>query len=300
MCYTFNPRMKFSNLTQRLRMALVEDGAFSDITTRQIPRLNQLVVTARIVARKRGVFCGGVVIRPIMSLFRSSFRIVSLKKEGSTVKPGDAAAVIRAKASVVLSAERLLLNFITHLSGVATITKQYVSAVKGTKAVILDTRKTTPLWRDLERHAVTCGGGENHRSSLSDAVLVKDNHMDLLGRLKVAPQTIYGLEALPGSRRKKTKFLAMEARDYREVWEGIKARAGIILLDNMSVEKVKGSIVFVKAARTALKAGTPLIEVSGGLTPAKARQMAKLGVDRISVGALTHSAPALDFAMEVH
>jgi nicotinate-nucleotide pyrophosphorylase (carboxylating) len=283
------------SLPARFRSALLEDGAFSDATTAALG-LSRAPVIARFLCKGRGVFAGGAVIAPILKLVDRSARVRLRVKDGADVRPGLVLAEIRAREAGLLAAERLILNLLCHLSGVATLTRRYVRAVRGTPAAILDTRKTTPLWRDLEKAAVVAGGGQNHRFSLADAVLVKDNHWRLLDARKLSPAAVYG----PGSRaRRGMKFLAIEATDRRQVWEAIKARADIILLDNMPADRIKESVIFIRAARVATGTTAPLIEVSGGITPDKARRLARLGIDRISVGALTHSAPALDISLEV-
>jgi nicotinate-nucleotide pyrophosphorylase (carboxylating) len=200
---------------------------------------------------------------------------------------------ITAPLSAILAGERTFLNLACHLSGVATLTHRYVQAVKGSGAKILDTRKTTPLWRDLEKYAVTCGGGYNHRNALSDAILVKDNHVEAVRASGGALIDFYGKKQL-ASVRKKLKFVEIEAKTLPEVMEAVACQPDVILLDNMSLARLKKSIVLIK--KTSRKI---LIEVSGGITLQKAKRLARLGVDRISVGALTHSAPVLDISLEV-
>ncbi|MBV9080502.1 MAG: nicotinate-nucleotide diphosphorylase (carboxylating), partial [Elusimicrobia bacterium] len=188
---------------------------------------------------------------------------------------------------------------ICHLSGIATLTSAFAGAVRGTGAKILDTRKTTPLWRDVEKRAVRCGGGENHRFSLSDAVLVKDNHWQAAAKSGRSISELYGPGSTVRRSKKRPAFVAIEATTHAQVWEAIKARADIILLDNMPLNRLKESLVLIRAARRALGTEKPWVEVSGGIDVRRAAELARLGVDRISVGALTHSAPALDISLEV-
>jgi nicotinate-nucleotide pyrophosphorylase (carboxylating) len=291
--------MRFTKLSTRLRDALIEDAAFSDATTHQIPSLRSDVLTANLVAKADGILCGGFLISQVFSQLDPRARVRILKQDGASVKSGQVVARIRAKGAALLAGERVMLNLVTHLSGIATLTRRYANAVKNSSAKIFDTRKTTLLWRDLEKYAVRCGGGENHRFSLEDAILVKDNHNDYLRNKKISPVSLFSKNQLGKKTLGRLKFVAMEARDYREVWNGIKAGADIILLDNMPLNRLKGSMIFIKAARKAMGTATPLVEVSGGVTPEKARRFAALGVDRISVGAITHSAPALDLSLEV-
>lgn len=279
----------------RLMEALKEDGAFRDITTAAIPGVRR-VISAHLIAKGDGVFCGSFLILPLLRILdrRATVRVARL--DGSLIKKGTILVRFRAAETAILAAERVMLNLLCRMSGIATLTRRYVTAVDRTSAMILDTRKTTPLWRDLERTAVRCGGGISHRFSLSDAVLVKDNHWKLLEDRGLTAAAVYG----PKSHvRRKASFVAIEAVDRRQIWEAIKARADIILLDNMPENQIKEAVVMIKAARKAFGTAEPLIEVSGGVTPETAGRLARLGIDRISVGALTHSAPALDISLEV-
>lgn len=289
--------MKFKQLPQRLKAALEEDRARFDITTRSIPGSQNITAQARFLAKKDGVFCGGALISPLFKLLSPTCAVSKLVKDGTRVRAGQTLGIVRGPMGALLSGERTALNFICHLSGIATLTRRYADAVKGTSAAILETRKTTPLWRDLEKYAVKCGGGTNHRFSLEDAVLVKDNHIAIAKKKGLSLESIYG-EGAPVRRRKNVGFVAIEADTYADVWNAIKLKPDIILLDNMPLNRLKGSIVFIKAAREALGNGKPLIEVSGGVTIQEAKTYAKLGIDRISVGALTHSAPVLDISLE--
>ncbi len=287
--------MKFPSLKVRLRQALLEDQAFADVTSRQLPGFKNQRVQAKVISKERGIFCGGFLIKPLFRLLDPAVRVRILKSDGSRLRRGEVVATLRGKTGAILGGERVFLNLACHLSGIATLTRAYVDAVRATPAFILDTRKTAPLWRDLEKYAVRCGGGFNHRLSLEDAVLVKDNHLRFLRSRNISPAEVFERSRF----KEKLKFVEMEAETYRDVWEAIKAKADIILLDNMPLNRLKGSLVFIKAARAALSLPTPLVEVSGGVTLKKARLYARLGVDRISVGALTHSAPALDLSLEV-
>ncbi len=287
-----------SSLPSRIEASLREDGAFHDITTAALPGIRSQRLTATLVAHQAGVLSGVDVIASVFKRLDPHARISILKKNGSRLRVSDRVARIHGKTTAaVLGGERVMLNLVTHLSGVATLTRRFVDAIKTKNVAIMDTRKTTPLWRDLERAAVKDGGGENHRFNLSDAILVKDNHLAYLAKKGIRVHQIYGMDS--SSRRLGRKTIAIEAKTIPEVWEAIKARPDIILLDNMAPDQLKGSILFIKAARRGLQSLTPYIEVSGGVTLEKAAQLATLGVDRISVGALTHSAPSLDMSLEV-
>jgi len=275
--------MNFPSISTRLRAALREDGAFNDVTTRLLGSRARKSVRAEIVAKQQGVFCGSFLLKPLFQQLGSPVRTKILVKDGQAVRPAMRVATIIGPAQTVLAGERVFLNLAGHLSGVATLTRQFVQAVRGTNAKIVDTRKTMPLWRDLEKFAVKCGGGTNHRFSLADAILWKDNHWQLLnGQLK------------PPKKRGKLKFIEIEAASLPQVHAALMAQADIVLLDNMPVKLLKESIQLIRTAKR-----RPSIEVSGGVGLKNVRQIAQLGVDRISVGAITHSAPSLDISLEV-
>ena len=285
--------MNSLSLKSRLKQALSEDQAFRDITTKSIPHSSRAKLNFKLIAKEKGFFCGAFLLKPVFSLLDRRVRIRIKKKDGRSVRRGEILAEISGRAVSLLAGERLYLNLSSRLSGITTLTRKYVERLKGSALSVFDTRKTTPLWRDLEKFAVRCGGGVNHRSSLAEAILIKDNHLRLIRGLKMTLTQIYG------ERRKGVKFLEVEAQSYRDVWDALKIRADVIMLDNMPLDKIKGSIVFIKAARKALNSKKPFIEVSGGMTLKKAKALSKLGIDRVSIGALTHSAPALDLSMEV-
>ncbi len=291
--------MQFQSLSQRLRLALKEDAVSSDLTTLAIPKVRSSKLKAIVLAKAKGVLSGAFLAPLVFKQLDKKARVRLLKKDGTTVRPGDRVAIISCSAPALLGGERTFLNLLCHLSGVATSTRKFVDSVKGTKAAIVDTRKTTPLWRDLEKQAVIAGGGENHRFSLGDAVLVKDNHHQLLRKGGPRAREVYGAGSPLRRKKGRVGFVAIEAATLPQVWEAIKARPDIILLDNMPINRIKASIVFIKAAREALSSDKPLIEISGGVTLQNSKQYALLGVDRISIGAMTHSAPALDFSLEV-
>jgi nicotinate-nucleotide pyrophosphorylase (carboxylating) len=207
--------------------------------------------------------------------------------DGQRVAAGDALLEIEGPARALLGAERVALNFIQRLSGVATLTSQYVEAVKGTRAHILDTRKTTPGWRRLEKYAVTCGGGRNHRIGLYDMVLIKDNHLVALQQARPNP-------IAAAVQRARAKYPALkvevEADTLEQVDEALAAGADRILLDNMSLVQLQLAVARCQ--------GRVETEASGGVTLASVRAIAETGVDFISVGALTHSAPAVDIGLD--
>lgn len=270
-------------LHNRVREALVEDGAFNDITTIATVRSDRRA-RARLVARQAGVVAG---VPLALETFRqldpkSGMRVDA--EDGTRVKKGDVIVYLTGHARGMLSAERVALNFMQRLSGVATLTARYVEAVRGTSATILDTRKTTPGWRSLEKYAVRAGGGVNHRLDLSSSVLIKDNHLVAVdGSVTIAVQR--AREIAPPQ-----ATLEVECDSVEQVAQAVVAGAHIILLDNMPPDLMRQCV--------ALVAGRAKLEASGGITLDTVRAVAETGVDFISIGALTHSAPAMNMALD--
>jgi nicotinate-nucleotide pyrophosphorylase (carboxylating) len=266
-----------------VRAALEEDHAFEDVTTLATVS-EEARATARMVARAPGVIAGLPLAVVAFRLLEPSVKVQVVAWDGSRVARGDAVLELEGPARALLSAERIALNFVQRLSGVATLTARYVDAVRGTRAQILDTRKTTPTLRALEKYAVRCGGGVNHRMDLASAVLIKDNHLAAVNG-DIA-------EAVRRSRSHAPEGICVEVEcdDAAQVEAAAEAGADVILLDNMTPDEMRGCVEIV--------AGRALTEASGGITLAAARAVAEAGVDRISVGALTHSAPALDVALD--
>jgi nicotinate-nucleotide pyrophosphorylase (carboxylating) len=269
-------------------MALREDVGPGDATSiATIPR--DLPGTGRIFAKQAGVLCGLDVAREVFRLTDPRIRLTAVARDGAALRPGDDIARVAGPLRSILTGERLALNFLQQLSGVATLTRRYVEALRtaGSAIEVVDTRKTTPLWRELERHAVRVGGGHNHRFALYDMYLIKNNHADAAGGVGEALRRV----ARHNARRRKPLLVAVEARDLDEVRAILQEGADLILLDNMAPEAV------VKAAR--LIGRRAKTEITGGVTLERIERLAGLAVDRVSVGALTHSAPALDIALHV-
>jgi nicotinate-nucleotide pyrophosphorylase (carboxylating) len=275
--------LKPEPLEDLVRGALQEDAAFNDLTTIATV-LSDRRSRATLVAREGGVVCG-------LPLALEAFRLLDTKatfriehEDGARVKSGEPLMFVTGHARGILSAERVALNYMQRLSGIATITARYVDAVKGTNAKILDTRKTTPGWRALEKYAVRAGGGTNHRMDLSTGVLIKDNHLAALdGDVAKAVSRARGI-APTGVK------IEVECDRIEQVERAANAGADIILLDNMPPA--------VMAECVKLVAGRAILEASGGVTLGTVRAIAEAGVDWISVGALTHSAPSLDLGLD--
>ena len=266
-----------------VRAALEEDHAFEDVTTlATVPEDSRAL--ARLVARTEGVIAGLPLAVMAFHLLDERVKVRVLAWDGSRVARGDVALELQGPSRALLSAERVALNFVQRLSGIATLTARYADAVRGTRAQILDTRKTTPTFRSLEKYAVRCGGGVNHRMDLSSAVLIKDNHLAAVGG-DVAVAVRRSRELAPAG-----ICVEVECDDTAQVAAAAAAGADIILLDNMTPAEMRECVELV--------AGRALTEASGRISLAAARAVAEAGVDRISVGALTHSAPALDVALD--
>ncbi|GAC1355983.1 MAG: carboxylating nicotinate-nucleotide diphosphorylase [Ktedonobacteraceae bacterium] len=277
----------FKQYQDLIMRALEEDGAYADITTLStVPEDRQAQAT--LITRQAGVIAGLAIA---LETFRSLDERVStevLVQDGAPVRPNNVLARLRGSARSILSAERVALNFVGRLSGIATITAQCVRAVEGTQARILDTRKTTPGLRGLEKMAVLLGGGHNHRFGLSDGVLIKDNHIKAAGGIT---------EAIAGARRTAHHLLKVEVEceTLVEVEEAIAARADVVLLDNMSTEMMHSAVMLLRRQGPHI-----LIEASGniGTNMTRLAEVAATGVDFISLGAITHSAPNFDVSLE--
>lgn len=266
-----------------IKEALKEDIGTGDITSDLL--ITDKNVKAVLLAKADGVFCGQYVASQIFNAYR--IKNTFMVKDGQRIRQGQVLARFSGKARNILKTERTLLNFLQRLSGIATLTSEFTQAVKPYKAMILDTRKTTPGLRLLEKYAVACGGGVNHRIGLHDMILVKDNHLKLVDS--------WGLIVDRLKKKPKNIKVEIEADTLAQVKEILKAHiADIILLDNMSVPTLKKAIKYIR--KTGSKT---LIEISGGVALKNVKSYARLGVDRISIGALTHSAKALDISLEI-
>lgn len=262
--------------------ALAEDVGPGDVTT-EATVASGAQCRAEIVAREGGVIAGLEVARATFAALDREVAFEALVAEGAQVEAGAAVARLTGPARAVLAGERTALNFLQRMSGIASLTRRYVDAVQGTKARICDTRKTAPGLRALDKYAVRAGGGHNHRFGLFDGLLIKDNHIRAAGGIESAVR-------LARSSAHHVLRVEVEAQTRSEVEEALSAGADVIMLDNMSPDEVARAVGFI--------AGRCEVEVSGGVTLETVRALAECGVDYISIGALTHSAPALDLALE--
>ena len=251
---------------------------------------------ANVVARSAGVIAGLPAVELVFAQLSKEFRIKRLVQDGALVDANTVVATVAGPMNLLLSGERTALNFLQHLSGIATLTHRYVDAIAGLPAKILDTRKTIPGWRLLAKYAVRQGGGHNHRVGLYDGVLIKDNHLAFaLSRFRQSiPLIIQNARKQPRiSKLAETLPIAIEVDTLEQCEDALAGRPDIVLLDNMSAEMMREAV-----ERRNLMARGVLLEASGGVNLQTVRAIAETGVDRISIGALTHSAPALDIALD--
>ena len=277
--------MKKSYLDKMIKAALAEDIGSGDITTNSLMPLTAQA-EARLIFKSEGIVCGLNVAEVVFKTFNKKVSFKKLVSEGSRVKKGTAVAVIKGPARAILTAERVAINFLTHLSSIATKTRAFVDAIRPYKSVILDTRKTTPLWRPLERYAVKIGGAVNHRFDLSQMAMIKDNHRSMIakGCLKQAVEII---------KSKTAKEVVLEVDTFDELKDALASRAEVILLDNMTPAQVRRAVVLRNKINPKI-----LLEASGGIRLDRVRDYAKTGVERISVGTLTSVIGAIDISLD--
>lgn len=273
-------------LATLVRTALDEDVGEGDRTTEwTVPA--ERTVTARIIARAEGVIAGTEAVLETFRTLDPRVRVDLVARDGDGVHVNDLVATLAGPARAILTGERVALNFLQHLSGIATLTRRYVAAIEGTGARILDTRKTTPGMRMAEKRAVVAGGGENHRSGLFDMVLIKENHVRAAGGIAAAVDRVR-------ARNDVGLAVEVETTNLDEVRQALEAGVDRILLDNMPHPMLRRAVELVRSAPARVET-----EASGGITLETIRPIAETGVDFISVGALTHSAPALDLSLLV-
>ncbi|MBO8164906.1 MAG: carboxylating nicotinate-nucleotide diphosphorylase [Brevibacillus sp.] len=271
-------------LKRKLEEWIQEDIGFGDITTNStIPAEEQ--GTGIIYTKETGVIAGLDVAEQVFTLIDPSLQFFRRTEDGASVEKGTVIAEVTGSVRSILSGERLALNLMQRMSGIATCTRQYVQAVAGTKARVVDTRKTTPGLRMLEKYAVRVGGGHNHRYALYDAVMIKDNHIKGAGGIRQAVQAARA--AIPH-----TMKIEVEAESLDQVQEALAAGADIIMLDNMSLDEMREAVALID--------GRAIVEASGGVTLETIGAIAQTGVDVISVGVLTHSVRALDISLDLN
>jgi nicotinate-nucleotide pyrophosphorylase (carboxylating) len=262
---------------------LNEDVGSGDITTENIiPQ--QAKTVGLIQAKQRGIVAGINVAGLVFTTLAPDIEFTPMVEDGDEVEPHTVLAKIEGDAHVILTGERLALNLLQHMSGIATLTSSYARLAEGTKAHVVDTRKTLPGLRMLEKYAIRVGGGRNHRMGLYDAVMIKDNHIKVAGGIKEA-------DRMTRNEISHTVKIEVETETLDQVKEALEAGADIIMLDNMSIEMIEEAV--------ALIGGRAIVEASGGVTKERLPAIAKAGVDIISIGALTNSAPILDISLDI-
>ncbi|AIS52672.1 nicotinate-nucleotide pyrophosphorylase [Thermoanaerobacter kivui] len=274
--------LNFIAIDRLIKEALLEDMPYGDITTDLlIP--DESVSDAILKVKEDGILCGIDVAKRVFFLLDENIRFEKLKKDGDRIKKGEIIAKIQGNSRAILKGERLALNLIQRMSGIATMTNKYAEKIKNYKAVVTETRKTMPLLRMLDKYAVFIGGGKNHRYSLSDAVLIKDNHIKAVGSIK---------EAIASAKKSipHTMKVEVEVRNIDEFKEALEAGADIIMLDHFTIDQLKEAVLLAE--------GRVLIEASGNVTLENIEEIAKTGVDIISVGAITHSVESLDISLD--
>jgi nicotinate-nucleotide pyrophosphorylase (carboxylating) len=279
--------LSFSDVKLRIREALAEDLGSKKLDATSfalVPKSEK--ATAHLVAREKGILAGGSVAAEVFRQVDSALKVVQKKKDGSVIKPGDIVLSISGSARAMLVAERTALNFIQRMTGIATMTRRYVEEANNPDVLILDTRKTTPTLRTFEKYAVVCGGGTNHRYGLFDRVLIKDNHLAHWTR---EGRTLAG--SITESRKKYPNLLIeVEVDTVEQLKKVLVAKPDWVLLDNMPPSKLRKCVN--------LCTGICKTEASGGVNLKTIREIAKTGVNAVSVGALTHSAPSADLALD--
>ena len=273
-------------LKEFLKKAIEEDIGSGDITTEFCIPISQYSV-AYIIAKEEGIIAGMPFVIELYALIDKSLKIEIFKQEGIILKKGDIIATIKGRTKSILMGERIGLNLIQRLSGIATLTKKFVDAVKDTKVKILDTRKTTPNMRMFEKYAVRIGGGFNHRFGLYDGILIKDNHIKAVGSIKEAVERV----KKAGTRMLK---IEVEVENLQQLKEALYVGVDMIMLDNMPLSMLKEAVKITKQYDPSVK-----LEASGGINLQNIKDIAETGVDFISIGSITHSAKAIDISMEI-
>lgn len=287
--------MNHTELTRLIDLWLCEDKIKNDITS-EFTISQKSKSHAVIISREDGILCGSKIARKVFLRIDKEIKINFTCKDSEKINKGKVICKIYGSTKSILAGERTALNIISHLSGIATITSKFVQEVDGTKCKVLDTRKTTPGLRMLEKYAVGCGGGTNHRNSLSDMILIKDNHIKAAGSITKAINKVrFCLDSklyVKSKDKKKNMLIEVETSNVKEVIEAVKCKADIIMLDNMTIEKASEALKHIPKGI--------LSEISGNINLANIREYALLGIDRISVGSqLTLAARSLDISMKI-
>ncbi|MBP5596856.1 MAG: carboxylating nicotinate-nucleotide diphosphorylase [Pseudobutyrivibrio sp.] len=270
------------NADELIRMALKEDISSEDVSTNSVMPSDQ-AGEVDLICKEDGIICGMDVYERVFKILDENTIVEKYVNDGDAVKKGELMAKVKGDIRVLLSGERVALNYLQRMSGIATYTNQVASLLKGSKTVLLDTRKTTPNMRIFEKYAVKCGGGQNHRYNLSDGILLKDNHIGAAGSITKAIEMAKAYAPF-------VRKIEIETETLEQVKEAVEAGADIIMLDNMDVETMKKAVEIID--------GRAKTECSGNVTKENIKNIIDSGVDYVSSGALTHSAPILDISMK--
>ncbi len=284
------PRFPQEDAERLLEIAISEDVGSGDVTTRSLA-LGDSSAEGWMLCKESGVLAGAPIADAVFRKLDAKAELDWKANEGADIREGDEILVVRASIGALLAGERIALNFLQRLSGIATTTREYAKRIEGTRAAVLDTRKTTPGWRTLEKYAVAIGGGTNHRVGLFDQALFKENHLELARR---AEEPL--AEVVARARAATDRPVEIEVRDLEEAKQAHEAGGEILMLDNMSVDAMREAVAYFSSLPADRR---PALEASGGITLETIRAVAETGVDRISCGALTHSPRALDLAMYI-
>jgi len=269
-------------IEEHVKKALEEDIGFGDITSEYLADTS--IINCTLTTREDGIFCGKDVFEKVFKILSFDITIAFYKKDGDEIKKGDKIALIQGPAKYILMGERVALNYVQRMSGIATETNKYQKALTGYKAKIADTRKTTPLFRAFEKYSVKVGGGSLHRFNLSDCAMIKDNHIKYAGGIKEAVERLR--QHLSHAHK-----IEIECDTYEQVKEAIETKADIIMLDNMDYDTMKKSVDLIN--------GRAVTEASGGVNIEKLQEIAKTGVDIISTSAIVAKAPTLDLGLDM-
>jgi len=300
---TFSPRQLADAALPVIQLAVHEDVPDVKMVDARMIIERKLTGTATIYANDEGILAGGWLVMQIAPFYSKSLEVEVLQRDGSEIRAGQAVATIEGSIAQIVTAERVLLNFLSRLSGIATLTAKCVQAVKRSNTVITDTRKTIPGFRILDKYSVQCGGGKNHRLGLCDGVMIKDNHISSMNHATISQIVRRVRRGL--NRRGKSVPIWVEVDRLDQLHEALDSSADMILLDNMSLSQLRTAVQmrnewFIRSSPDPLESCVrPLLEASGGIDLSNISDVAHTGVDRIAVGALTHSAPALDFTLEL-
>ncbi len=270
------------NADELIRMALKEDISSEDVSTNSVMQSDQ-AGEVDLICKEDGIICGMDVYERVFKILDENTIVEKYVNDGDAVKKGELMAKVKGDIRVLLSGERVALNYLQRMSGIATYTNQVASLLKGSKTVLLDTRKTTPNMRIFEKYAVKCGGGQNHRYNLSDGILLKDNHIGAAGSIRKAIEMAKAYAPF-------VRKIEIETETLEQVKEAVEAGADIIMLDNMDVDTMKKAVEIID--------GRAQTECSGNVTKENIKNIIDSGVDYVSSGALTHSAPILDISMK--